>query len=213
MKLLALISGGIDSPVAAYMMSKVGADVILLHLDNGQFGDPKELDKVKKIQNQLEKTTGKKFPLFFANHGASQQRIKEKCEHNYQCVMCKRIMQRVARDFAIKEGCDAIVMGDSLGQVASQTLKNIRAENLGLDFPVVRPLIGMDKLEIIAIAERIGTYDISNIRTKGCSAVPFKPITEAKPDKIKEFDEKMDIDATVNDSVNSIGAYPDNRSL
>jgi len=204
MKLLALISGGIDSPVAAYQMSKVGAEIVLLHMDNGQYYDPKEIDKVKSLRDQLEKVTGKKFPLFFANHERSQDSIKHSCEQNYQCVMCKRVMQRVAKEFAIQQNCDAIVMGDSLGQVASQTLKNIRAENTGLHFPVVRPLIGMDKLEIIDIAERIGTYPISIIKTKGCSAVPFKPITEAKPDKISSFDERMDIDAVVKASVDSI---------
>lgn len=204
MKLLALISGGIDSPVAAYQMSKVGADVILLHMDNGQYYDPKEKEKVISLRDQLEKVTGKKFPLYFADHENSQNSIRDNCEHNYQCVMCKRVMQKVAKQFAIQQNCDAIVMGDSLGQVASQTLKNIRAENTDLDFPIIRPLIGLDKLEIIDIAEKIGTYQISIIKTKGCSAVPFKPITEAKQDKISSFDEKMDIDAVVKASVDSI---------
>ena len=86
-------------------------------------------------------------------------------------------------------------MGDSLGQVASQTLRNIRSENLGLDFPVVRPLIGMDKIEIEAVAKEIGTYDISIRPGHGCSIVPVKPITEANPEKVLAFSGKIDVDA------------------
>ena len=92
-------------------------------------------------------------------------------------------------------GADAIVMGDSLGQVASQTLRNIRSENIGLDFPVIRPLIGMDKLEIEAIAKEIGTYDISIRPTDGCTIVPVGPITNADPEKVARFGEKIDVDA------------------
>lgn len=203
MKLVSLISGGIDSPVAAYLMSKRGCDILFLHMDNGSFSDSAELDKVKKLRERLEKATGKKFPLFVANHENSQIAIKKNCDSNYQCVMCKRIMQRVAKEFAIRNGCDAILMGDSLGQVASQTLKNIKGENAGLDFPVIRPLIGMDKLEIIKIAEEIGTYEISSIKTSGCSAVPVKPITESKPEKIEKFDEKLNLENLISASVES----------
>ena len=112
-------------------------------------------------------------------------------------------MQFVAKEFAVRNGCSGIIMGDSLGQVASQTLRNIRAEGSGLDFPIVRPLIGMDKNEIIDIARRIGTYDISIIQDGGCAVVPDKPITEARTDKVLELESKLDFRKMVSDCADS----------
>lgn len=203
MKLVALLSGGIDSPVASYMMSRAGADIILLHMDNGIYADKKEIDKVKKLAAKLSEITGKEFPLFVADHESSQTLIKEKTDHKYQCVMCKRTMMHVAREFAKEHGCSGIVMGDSLGQVASQTLRNLRAETNGLDFPVVRPFIGMDKVEIIDIARRIGTYDISIIATAGCGIVPIRPVTEARVSDVLRLQEKVDFEKMIADSARS----------
>ena len=117
--------------------------------------------------------------------------------------MCKRMMHRVAKRFSEEHGCDAIALGDSLGQVASQTLKNIKAEQRELGFPVLRPLIGLDKNEIIEIAKEIGTFDISIIQSKGCFAVPAKPITEASTEKVAKQQEAMDFDATIEKSAAS----------
>ncbi len=203
-KLVSLVSGGIDSPVASYLMSKAGADVVLLHMSNGKYGDPKDLEKVVAIAEQLEKYTGKEFPVYVADHGRNQSIIAENADTNYQCVLCKRTMHNVAKRFGKSIGASGVVMGDSLGQVASQTLMNIRAEQKDLDFPVVRPLIGLDKLEIIDIAQRIGTFDISTIKTSGCAAVPVRPVTEAKPEKVAEFQARMDFDKMIDDCVASI---------
>ena len=203
MKLVALMSGGIDSPVASYIMSKRGAEVILLHMDNGKYAGKEELDKVRRLADRLEAVTGKEFPLYVLDHETNQTLIKERCEHPYQCVMCKRTMQHVAKGFALKHGCSGIIMGDSLGQVASQTLRNIKAEGTELDFPIVRPLIGMDKVEIMDIAREIGTYDISIIQTGGCGVVPQKPITEARTDKVLELQSKLDFEKMISDCVES----------
>ena len=203
MKFVTLLSGGIDSPVAAYLMANVGADVILLHMDNGEYGDPKEIDKVKKIAARLSEITGKELPLFIAAHGPNQEAIKKNCEYSYQCVMCKRVMQNVAKRFAQMNGCDGIIMGDSLGQVASQTLRYIKAEQCDVDFPIVRPLIGLDKEEIINIAKRIGTFDISIIQTGGCKVVPMKPVTEATIDKVLANEAKLDFEKLVADSADN----------
>ena len=195
MKLVSLMSNGIDSPVASYRMSLMGADVILLHMDNRPYTDDRSVENVKAIAERLREVTGKEFPLYMAPHGDNQREISENCDRSYQCVMCKRVMQRTARELARMLGADAIVMGDSLGQVASQTLRNIVSENIGLNFAVIRPLIGMDKLEIEAIAKEIGTYDISIRPTDGCTIVPVGPITNADPEKVARFGEKIDVDA------------------
>jgi thiamine biosynthesis protein ThiI len=193
-KLIALISGGIDSPVASYVMDCAGADVTLLHMDNRPFADDRSIEKVMEIAGRLRSVTGSAFPLYSAPHGMSQESISKSCDTNYQCVMCKRTMLKVAQEMAGRLGCSGIIMGDSLGQVASQTLKNIRFSSRGLHMPVVRPLIGYDKLEIEKIAKEIGTYEISIIRSEGCTIVPSKPITEADIKKIEKFDESADID-------------------
>ena len=197
------MSNGIDSPVASYLMSQRGADVILLHMDNRPFTDDRSMDIVKDIAAQLRKVTGKEFPLYVAPHGDNQQTIHDKCDYHYQCVMCKRVMQRTARELAKKLGADGIIMGDSLGQVASQTLRNIRAEQTSLQFPIIRPLIGLDKEDIIETAKRIGTYEISIRKTSGCAAVPVGPTIDAQPDRILSFQSKMDFDGLVSASVDS----------
>jgi len=202
-RLLALISGGIDSPVASYLMDRRGAEVTLLHMDNRPFADDVSFDKVKAIAEQLRKVTGSPFPLYSAPHGASQENVSNTCDRSYQCVMCKRIMLKTAQELSGRLGCSGIVMGDSLGQVASQTLKNIRYVSSGLSVPVLRPLIGYDKLEIEEIAKSIGTYELSIIRSNGCSVVPSKPITEADMGKMRKFDESADVGRLVSNASDS----------
>ncbi len=187
MKLIALLSGGIDSPVAAYVMARRGADIILLHLDNRPYADDRTAANVQLIAARLRQVTGQEMPLYTAPHGPSQTKIAEVCDRHYQCVMCKRTMQRTARELGKELGCTAMIMGDSLGQVASQTLTNIRGENLSLNWPVVRPLIGWDKLEIENIAKQIGTFELSIRPATGCTLVPVHPVTEAEPDKIEKY--------------------------
>ena len=194
MRLTALISGGIDSPVAAYMMCKMGAEVILLHMDNRPFADDESVKKVIKLAERLREVSGQEMPLYSAPHGISQERISRTCDTNYQCVMCKRSMLRTVEEFNRTVDSKGVIMGDSLGQVASQTLKNIRAVSHGVTIPVLRPLIGYDKLEIEAIAKEIGTYDISIIRSEGCTIVPSRPITEADMEKIAKFDVSSDLE-------------------
>jgi thiamine biosynthesis protein ThiI len=197
------MSSGIDSPVAAYIMAEAGAEIVLLHMDNTPYEDGRSLENVKELAERLRQATGQDMPLYSASHGPSQTRIGETCETRYQCVMCKRTMQRTAKELAVRMGCSGVVMGDSLGQVASQTLRNIRAENIGLEFPVLRPLIGYDKLEIEEVAKRIGTYEISIRPAVGCTMVPKGPVTEAEIPKIKAFDVSSDIVAMVSASADS----------
>ena len=202
-RLVSLLSGGIDSPVAAYKMAERGADIVLLHMDNRPHTDDRCIDKVKKIAARLREVTGKDIPLYAADHGGNQSLIKKGCDNSYQCVLCKRLMMHVAKEFALRNGCSGIIMGDSLGQVASQTLKNIRSESSDLGFPVVRPLIGLDKLEIEAVAKEIGTYPISILPELPCGVVPQRPITEAEPSKVMLLQSKLEFNRMVTVSADS----------
>ena len=203
MKLVALISGGIDSPVAAYVMSERGADVVLLHMDNRPHTDDRCLEKVKRIADRLRAVTGKDIPLYAAEHGMNQSLIKRRCDNSYQCVLCKRLMMMVAKEFGERNGCSGIIMGDSLGQVASQTLRNIRSESSDLGYPVVRPLIGLDKLEIEAVAKEIGTYELSILPESPCGVVPQRPITEAEFSKVISLQAQLDIEEMIKNSADS----------
>ncbi|MDR0198479.1 MAG: tRNA 4-thiouridine(8) synthase ThiI, partial [Methanomassiliicoccaceae archaeon] len=132
MRLVALISGGIDSPVAAYKMIGRGADVVLLHMDNRPHTDGRCFDKVRKIAHRLATVTEREIPLYVADHGKNQTLVRKGCDSSYQCVFCKRLMMFTAKEFALRNGCSGIIMGDSLGQVASQTLRNIRSGSFEL---------------------------------------------------------------------------------
>ena len=195
MKLVALLSGGIDSPVAAFLMAQRGAEMVLLHRDNRPFSGELGVRKAVLLAEALRRVTGQEMPLYMAPHGENQAVNKEKCQSSYQCVLCKRLMQRTAQAVALRFGASGIVMGDSLGQVASQTLNNIRAEQHGLELPVLRPLIGLDKLEIERLAKEIGTYEISIMSdgSKDCTAVPSRVITNASVKDILDEEAKVDL--------------------
>ena len=196
MKVIVLLSGGIDSPVAAYVMAQAGAEIIALHMDNTPFTKPSE--KAKVIIQQLRKLTGQAIPLIIAPHGKFNLSVINTTESPHiRCVLCKRFMMRAAQQLARQEGCNAIVMGDSLGQVASQTLRNMKVEQQSISMQVVRPLIGMDKEEIIKIAKEIGTYELSINEAYECGIVPDKPSTNANIEKILESEEPMDIKAMI----------------
>lgn len=172
-------------------------------MDNSPYCDSSSLRNVKDLAERLREETGQEMPLYSAAHGPSQTSIKKTCDPRYQCVMCKRTMQKTAKLFAEEHGCSAIVMGDSLGQVASQTLANIRAECADLDFPIVRPLIGLDKLEIEEIAKKIGTYKISVRPAEGCTIVPKGPVINAGMSSVRKFDKTADTDGLASASCGS----------
>lgn len=211
MKAVALISGGIDSPVAAYLMAMRGVDLTLLHMDNRPYGSPGSVRKTSMMIAPLEKATGRHFDFYYAPHGRNNQINAEKCRATFQCVLCKRQMLRTAKGFAERIGADAIVTGESLGQVASQTLQNLRAETFGMDFPILRPLIGLDKIEIEFIGKQIGTYEISISHGKApaCTIVPERPITMARPERIMEEEGKIDVAEQLQFALDNIRSLKD----
>jgi len=197
MKLIALMSGGIDSPVAAYLMLRKGAEVVALHMDNRPFTDPNTVVKTFRLIDRLEELTHHRIKRYLAPHGKNQLTFAKECRKNLQCVLCRRMMYRVAELVAQREGADAILTGESLGQVASQTLPNLRTESGAVSIPILRPLIGFDKLEIEAIAKEIGTYEIS-IGPGGCCTInPKHPATASTPERVMQEEERLGMEKVI----------------
>ncbi|MBU7029063.1 MAG: hypothetical protein HXS48_19165 [Theionarchaea archaeon] len=200
MKGLILNSGGIDSPVACYLMAD--HDLVAVHFDNQVYGSAART--ALKVIEKLSELLKKEIPLYTVPHGDNLSAFVRTCskeEKKYTCIFCKRMMLRTAEYLAHREECTFLVTGENLGQVASQTLRNIYVISRAVEMPIVRPLIGLDKLDIIAIAERIGTYNISIEKAACCDAVPQYPAIRAQLEKIEALERNMDIDDLVRTAV------------
>jgi thiamine biosynthesis protein ThiI len=179
-KVICLISSGIDSPVAAFLMMKRGCSVTLLNFNTHPYTSGSN-DKIIKIYQKLkEYSAGAKMNLYQADYGEFLSKCIDKAPKRMTCVLCKRGMYQIAEKIAEKEKCLAIIDGSSLGQVASQTLPNILATRYSTSMPILSPLIGMDKVEIEDLAKKLGTYDISILPDSDCTAVPRYPETNAE---------------------------------
>lgn len=204
-KVVVLLSSGIDSPVAAYLMMKRGCEVVALHCNNDPFSGPKVTENFNLLVDQLNiYAKGTPIKKRVIDYGEYLTVAKEKAPEKMTCVLCKSGMYRIAEKLANKIGADAIVDGSSVGQVASQTLSNILATRYGVDMPILSPLIGLDKEEITAIAKDIGTFEISKIDDGGCSAVPRYPETRADLKRVKEACEAMNQDEEVQKAFENI---------
>ena len=197
MKFVALVSSGIDSPVATYLLSQKADEIVLLHADNRPFTDDREIEKFLTLAKYLKKLVPSTLSALLIPHGQTLQAYKTSCDNKFTCVFCKRMMLRYAEAIAKKEEADAIIMGDSLGQVASQTLQNIRVVEQAVSIPILRPLIGFDKEDTIQIAKKIGTYDLSIAKAEGCAAVPTKPSTQARLEHILAEEQKVNVEELV----------------
>ncbi|WP_407431163.1 tRNA uracil 4-sulfurtransferase ThiI [Methanobrevibacter sp.] len=204
-KVVALVSSGIDSPVATYLMMKRGCEVIALHFNNDPFSGPKVTENFNLLVNQLN-TYAKGAPIKkrVVDYGEYLQNAKTKATERMTCVLCKSGMYKIAEKLANELGANAIVDGSSVGQVASQTLPNILATRYGVDMPILSPLIGLDKEEITAIAKDIGTFKISEIDDGGCSAVPRYPQTHADLNLSKKACKDMNQDEYIQKAYENI---------
>ncbi|WP_209732311.1 tRNA uracil 4-sulfurtransferase ThiI [Methanococcus voltae] len=189
-KVLVLTSDGIDSPVSAFMMAKRGCKLVLLHMKTSEEGS----EKVQKLVEVL-KDYDPSLKYIEVDFKETLKDIKDNLtdlkKEKYTCVFCKRRMLKIAEKFAYKYKCDAVVNGDNMGQVASQTLKNLRVISNCTNLQVLRPLIGFDKVEIMKLADKIGTLKISTSKELHCFAVPKFPATDARENEISNIEELL----------------------
>jgi thiamine biosynthesis protein ThiI len=197
-KVAALLSGGIDSPVASYRMMKRGCQVVFVHFTSYPFTDASSWDKCRALMGVLTpyQQYSKMYVVLF---GEVQRRIVVVVPPQYRILMYRRMMVRIAQRIALREGCKALVTGESLGQVGSQTLDNIVAIEAVAQMPIFRPLIGMDKQEIIAQARAIGTYDISIEPDMDCCQflVPPRVATASTPERLAQLEASLDVEGMV----------------
>jgi thiamine biosynthesis protein ThiI len=200
---VALLSGGIDSPVAAYLMMKRGCTISLLYFDNKPYTDDKTRERAIAVANKLG-DFGPNTELRIIQFGHVLRAFIEKSPPKLTCVLCKRTMLKIGEQIARQVKAEAIVTGESLGQVASQTLTNLRAIDEAVELPVMRPLIGMDKVEIERIARQIGTFEISTRRVGSCSAVPRYPETYARLGEVLKIEKGLKVSALIKSALSKI---------
>ena len=204
-KVVALVSSGIDSPVATYLMMKRGCQVIALFCDNDPYTTPEALKNFNDLIDQLNLyASGAPIKRRVVKYGDYLSTCKSDAPDKMTCVLCKSGMYKLAGKLAKKMHAEAVIDGSSLGQVASQTLPNILATREDLDVPVLSPLIGLDKVEITRIAEKIGTFEISKMDDGGCKAVPRYPETKADLELVKKVKEDMNQDAALEKAFETI---------
>ena len=181
-----LLSGGIDSPVAGYMVQKRGVALECVHFHSFPYTGERAREKVLELAKELAAYCGS-LRIHIVHFTDMQLAIHEKCPDSQSTVLIRRAMMEIAEKIAVDTNCDALVTGESIGQVASQTLKSLRCTDDAVTLPVFRPCIGMDKLEIMNIAREIGTYETSILPYEDCCTIftPKHPVTSPKLEDIR----------------------------
>jgi len=203
---LVLLSGGIDSPVAAYMMGKRGIKVDCVSFHAYPYTSIRSNEKIKELSDIISVYTGP-MKVYFINILEIYSKIKEDCLDKNTTIIARRFMMRIAEEIAEKKDYDCLITGESLGQVASQTIKSLRVIQNSVDIPILRPLIGTDKTDIVDIARDIETYETSIKPFDDCCSIfsPDNPVTRPSLDKIIGDEENLSIknliDNTLLDSV------------
>ena len=204
-KVVGLLSGGIDSPVASILAMKRGASVIFVHFHSVPLTTEESIEKVKQITTVLSHYQSR-IHLYLIALTPIQKEILVKTKEKYRIILYRRFMFRIAEIIARKEKARALVTGESLGQVASQTLENIAVIETVSSMPILRPLIGLDKQEIMDLAKEYGTYDISILPDQDCCSLflPKNPATKAKKQFIEAEEENLAMDNLVQEAIDSI---------
>ncbi|MBO7187305.1 MAG: tRNA 4-thiouridine(8) synthase ThiI [Clostridia bacterium] len=203
---LLLISGGIDSPVAGYLTAKRGMRIDALHFQSFPYTGEAAKQKVIDLAKIVSEYNGGRLNLHVVSFTKIQEAIHENCPESFMITMMRRFMMRIAERLSKRIGAQAIITGESLGQVASQTIESITSSNSVVTMPVLRPLIMMDKIDIIDISEKIGTYETSILPYEDCCTVFLPKFPAIKPDlnKVLDAESKLDVDALINEAMADI---------
>jgi len=200
-----LLSGGIDSPVAGYMIAKRGVTVSAVHFYSFPYTSERAKEKVLSLARILsESLCGVRVHV--VPFTRIQMEIHEKCPEEYTTLIMRRFMMRIAEQIAVRERANGLITGESIGQVASQTMESLMCTDQVVSMPVYRPLIGFDKQEIIDVAKRIGTFETSSLPYEDCCTVftPRHPATRPKLEKILEGEELLDSEALIQEAMDNI---------
>jgi len=201
-KFISLLSGGLDSPIAAYLMIRKGFEPIFLSFLTSDDEHESMKKKVLKIVQILKKYSTTRFKLYFVKHDPNLELFRVSCERKLTCILCKRFMIRVAKQIGIIENTNLIVTGDILGEQASQTLDNIYAYNdLLTDFLIIRPLIGWNKIDVIELNKEIGLYEVTSQASASCQFNPQYPETHAKINEVLDSESNIDFEKLIDNSV------------
>jgi len=201
-KFISLLSSGLDSPIAAYLMIKRGfTPVFLSFLTSDDYEDSMK-KKIIKIVKILSKFTNDELKIYFINHDNNLNFFKEFCDRKLTCILCKRLMLRIAKKLGELNQTNIIVTGDILGEQASQTLDNLYAyNNIISGCVMLRPLIGCDKQEVIDLNKQIGSYEASSEPSAGCNFNPQYPETHAKLYEVLNSEKKVNIEELIIKSI------------
>ena len=202
---LSLLSGGIDSPVASWMIAKRGVIVDMIHYYSYPYTSPEAKEKVLELARLLVPYTGKQC-VHVVPFTKIQEELRRSCPEELFTILMRRFMMRIACRVAEKNGIHALVTGESVGQVASQTLDAMVCTDAVCTLPVLRPLVGMDKEEIVRVSRKIGTFETSILPYEDCCTVftPKHPRTKPKPEELDEAEQALDVEAMVEDAVAGI---------
>jgi len=192
---VSLLSGGIDSPVSSYMMAKRGVKLEMIHFASPPYTSAQAREKVLQLARELTPWCGR-LTVFIIPFTEIQEEIRRNCPEDHFTLIMRRFMMRLADMLAKELKCKALVTGECLGQVASQTMDALRVSGDVTDLPVLRPLIGMDKEEIVRIARHIGTFDTSILPYEDCCTVftPRHPKTKPNVEDVREMEQVLDIE-------------------
>ncbi|HIU90423.1 MAG TPA: tRNA 4-thiouridine(8) synthase ThiI [Candidatus Fimimonas merdipullorum] len=204
-KAVAMLSGGIDSPVAMYMMAKRGMSLRAVHFHSFPYTSAQAKQKVLDLAAIVKKYT-LRMTVDVVSFTEIQTAIHERCPEEYMITIMRRFMMRIAEKLARINGCGAVVTGESLGQVASQTLESITSTNAVAHIPVFRPLIGFDKEEIIDIAHKIGTYETSILPYEDCCTIflPKRPVTKPRLSAVEKVESALDVETLVQNALQNV---------
>lgn len=204
-RVVSLLSGGIDSPVSTYLAAKRGVHIIPVHFFSFPYTSEQAKEKVLELAGILTKYCGR-LMVEVVPFTHIQEEIRDKCPEEYFTVIMRRFMMRISQKIADLNGCSALVTGENLGQVASQTLEAMYVTEVCARLPIIRPLICHDKKEIVEIARKIGTFETSILPYEDCCTVftPKHPRTKPHLDDVIEAEKPLDIDALVDEAVANI---------